>query len=149
MGRWLILLICSTGMAACQRDIIDRPAQPLPLLQSCQANAGFCTAGNEQLRLSVSLGPGVAALKPFPVTLAMDADSRPDVKEITLVFSMQGMTMGQNRYRMIRQSDRVWSAKVTLPICTSGRSDWLADLDIESDEGRWSLEIPFVLHPQK
>ena len=144
-----MLFTCCAGLAACQQPVDDMTAQSLPVRQPCQVSAGPCMAGDEQLQLSVLLGPGVVALKPFPVTLTLDPVSRVDVKEITLAFSMQGMSMGLNRYRMIRRSDRIWTAKVTLPICTSGRSDWIADFDLKSDDGRWSLKIPFVLNPGK
>jgi hypothetical protein len=59
---------------------------------------------------------------------------------------MQGMNMGPNRYRFIPGPSGGWSADITLPICTSGRTDWLAQFELTVAGQRLQFEVPFVLH---
>ncbi len=52
---------------------------------------------------------------------------------------MVGMDMGFNRYDLRPTADGAWAAKVTLPVCVSGRRDWILYLDL--DGSRYA--IPF------
>jgi hypothetical protein len=55
-------------------------------------------------------------------------------------FHMLGMDMGYNRYDLRPQADGSLQARVTLPICTQDRADWILQLDLDGQ--RW--DIPFV-----
>jgi hypothetical protein len=55
------------------------------------------------------------------------------------------MDMGLNRYRMLGDASSGWRAEVTLPICMSGRSDWIAEFELVSAGRRVLLRVPFVL----
>ena len=83
------------------------------------------------------------AMKPFPVRLQVKGDE--PVDSVMIAFSMPGMDMGLNRYRMIRGTAGDWGAEVTLPICISGRSDWVAGLEIVTAARRLHWNVPFVL----
>jgi hypothetical protein len=75
-----------------------------------------------------------SALHPFELRVrapwAGDAQAR---------FSMRGMEMGPNHYRLIKEGD-VWKARVVLPICVSGRRDWLLSLNLNGN----SADIGFT-----
>jgi hypothetical protein len=68
-----------------------------------------------------------SALQPFELRVrapwARDAQAR---------FRMHGMDMGPNHYRLIKESD-VWKARVVLPICVSGRRDWVLSLNLNGN----------------
>ncbi|HYG14046.1 MAG TPA: hypothetical protein VD885_07875, partial [Methylophilaceae bacterium] len=58
-------------------------------------------------------------------------------------FAMQGMEMGLNRYRLLRQPDGKWAAEVTLPVCVQGRSDWLMELEVIEPDGAHRYQLAF------
>ena len=88
-----------------------------------------------------ALYPGRCNL--FPVSLKLIGIE--NVREIYVTFAMQGMDMGLNRYRLYGDSMSAWKADVTLPICLSGRSDWIAEFELLLADRRVVLQIPFVL----
>ena len=55
----------------------------------------------------------------------------PAAASVHASFDMADMQMGINRYRFQEQPDGSWRAMVTLPLCVSGRSDWLMTLEIK------------------
>ena len=71
-------------------------------------------------------------LKPFALTIVA-----PAAREVHVELHMQGMEMGLNRYRLIRQANGEWRATITLPACVAGRRDWL--MVIEADGARRAL----------
>jgi hypothetical protein len=82
-------------------------------------------------------------MRPFQVTV-----QHAGAKQIYVDFVMPGMAMGLNRYRMLWQ-DNVWQAKVILPACVQGRSDWQMWVTIDYQDGSSSKTqwIDFVAGP--
>jgi hypothetical protein len=69
-----------------------------------------------------------SALQPFVLTVRA-----PEGKQVYAEFVMQGMEMGLNRYRLERQLNEEWQGRVTLPVCVSGRRDWLLILEVDGE----------------
>ena len=44
---------------------------------------------------------------------------------------MIGMDMGFNRYDLKRGPNDDWTARVTLPVCTASRADWIMELNLD------------------
>ena len=131
--------------ALCLLVSCDQPSEtglPLTLVQPCDAQQG-CRAADDSLVVTVSFGTEPRALQPFPVRLQLESESQADA--VTVAFSMRGMDMGLNRYRLIADASGVWAADITLPVCTSGRSDWLADFELVVADRRFQLQVPFML----
>lgn len=63
----------------------------------------------------------------------------PQAREAHASFSMRGMEMGFNRYRLLPDGAGGWQAEVMLPACVQGRNDWL--MLLEADGRRY--ELPF------
>lgn len=126
------------------------PQQPAPVAghlsidTSCDPVARRCRAVAEGVAFSVRLGPGVQALRPFTVRVHTDIAAA-QIRTFYVAFVMSGMDMGLNRYRLLPQADGDWLAEATLPICTSGRSDWLARIELYTDTRHWTLSVPFTL----
>jgi hypothetical protein len=53
-----------------------------------------------------------------------------EAEHIYARFTMVGMQMGFNRYRLLHQTSGVWFAEIVLPVCVESRSDWLMDIEI-------------------
>ena len=102
-----------------------------------------CRATNESLAATVIFGTDVRGLQPFPVKVLFEAGGQ--VESVTVAFSMQGMDMGWNRYSLSDDSMSAWKAVVTLPICSTGRTDWIAEFDLLAAGRHYRLQVPFVL----
>jgi len=71
-----------------------------------------------------------------PFTLQLHAT---DAHEIYASFIMRSMDMGFNRYHLLPSGTGNWQARVLLPVCVTGRRDWVLTLTIDGKQ----VEIPF------
>jgi len=150
MGRrintYSACLACLAGMLvllSCEQAPEPRgPAVQLALSEPCDVQLG-CRAGNESLAATVIFGTNPRALQPFPVKVLLESGDQ--VESVTLAFTMQGMDMGWNRYSLGGDSMGAWNAIVTLPICSTRRTDWIADFDVLVAGRHYRLQVPFVL----
>jgi hypothetical protein len=135
-------LAVALSVLSCDKGGDAMPATPLQLSPSCDVKTG-CVAAADDLSLQFSMGPDLRALAPFPVRVEVQGARRVD--SITVTFAMQGMDMGMNRYQLISDGADRWLGNVTLPVCSSGRSDWLAGLEVTTKGRRFAVEVPFVI----
>ncbi len=117
-------------------SVLSVPAGCDPLQQ--------CALSGEKLSLQVSFDAPARALQPFSVSVLIHGEE--PVQTVMLTFSMPSMDMGQNRYRLQGDPAGRWTGKVILPVCVSGRSDWLAALEVTTAKRRYQAQLPFVLH---
>jgi hypothetical protein len=96
-------------------------------IQGCQFQLG-------QQQVHVNFIDTPSGLHPFTVRVNVA-----DAKVIYAYFTMPDMEMGYNRYRLISSSPQLWQARVVLPVCVTGRRDWILTLDIDGK----TFAIPF------
>ena len=138
-------IVCLAGVLLLSCEQTRQPPLPvvqLALSEPCDVQLG-CRAASESLVATVIFGAKPRALQPFPVKVLLDTADQ--IESVTLAFSMQGMDMGRNRYSLSSDSMGVWNAMVTLPICTTRRTDWIADFDLLAAGRHYRLQVPFVL----
>lgn len=109
-------------------------SRPVPVAP-CAALSTGCSATVNGTTVRARTNRPPAVLQPFEIEV--DA---PRAREVHVSLDMQGMDMGPNRYRLERAANGKWHARVTLPVCVSGRQDWLLVLDIDGER----LAFPFV-----
>ncbi|HNQ04917.1 MAG TPA: hypothetical protein PKH69_09925 [Thiobacillaceae bacterium] len=68
----------------------------------------------------------------------------PGARRVEARFRMEGMDMGFNLYTLRADAAGMFQAWVTLPVCVSGRRDWVMDLDVDGHH----VAVPFVTDPQ-
>ena len=91
---------------------------------SCTALTRGCALEHGQITVRTDSAP--SALKPFGLGI-----TAPAAQEVYVELHMQGMNMGLNRYRLIRQADGEWRGRITLPVCVSGRRDWTMFVEVD------------------
>ena len=103
----------------------DKPAAAAVTLPCADLAKGCGTRLNGR---AVSLGVSgpVQPLKPFQVWVQAAG-----ARTVQASFTMQGMDMGFNLYTLRADKDGVFRARVTLPVCVSGRRDWIMAVQIE------------------
>jgi hypothetical protein len=87
---------------------------------------------NKPVELRFSAPP--SGLHPFTLQLQVA-----NAHEIYASFIMRSMDMGFNRYHLLPESAGHWQAHVLLPVCVTGRRDWILTLTIDGKQ----VEIPF------
>lgn len=108
----LILL----GAAACERGV--------PEMVTCQLERGCSMRVDGH---SLHLRSDVAPQPARPFVLQVEA---PHAKEIRAQFEMRSMSMATPDYVLQRKGAR-FEANVILPVCVSGRSDWVLRLAVD------------------
>ena len=135
LPRWLfpvLVIVLIGGVVAANRYL--QPARP-PLPVTCANLNHGCSAslGGAEVRLGID--GELKALTPFEVWVEAPGASR-----VQASFVMVGMDMGFNLYTLKPDAKGVFRARVTLPVCVTGRRDWIMVVDVD---GR-KLSVPFV-----
>ncbi|HES75895.1 MAG TPA: hypothetical protein ENO09_02675 [bacterium] len=130
----------------------------LPLLSDCNpvlsphAQEG-CRAQDSSRAMTLKMSGDVRPLRPFELRLILPETVRTQATEASVEFVMVGMDMGINRYTLLKQANGDFGGKVILPVCSIGRSDWVAKLSVVvslADGGAqemWTAEMPFTAEP--
>lgn len=121
--RLLCGFVLMVMVGGCAREAVVRQVACADPLAGCQLDDGL------ELRFSAT----PATMQKFDLYLTAPADANPSAS-----FQMQGMEMGLNRYRLLREGGK-WHAAVMLPACVRGRQDWI--VRIETADGLY--EVPF------
>lgn len=88
--------------------------------------------------VSLGLSGVVKPLKPFQVWVKAAG-----ARTVQARFIMEGMDMGFNLYTLRREGDDLFRARITLPICVSGRRDWVMAVEIDGA----TIQVPFSSEP--
>lgn len=114
--RYAIFALMLLGEAACEKATLP--------VTSCQLERG-CSVRVDGQTLHVRSDVAPRAARPFVMTVeALQA------KEIRAEFEMRGMSMATPDYVLQRKGTH-FEANVILPVCVSGRSDWILRLAID------------------
>jgi hypothetical protein len=135
-----LCLLAGPGCDNSQED--DRRTTSIAVVGACDVQRG-CQAGDAEFSAQVRFDALPRALKAFPVSVR--TAGKRSVESVMVTFFMEGMDMGLNRYRMLGDAVNGWHADVALPICVSGRSDWIAEFEFVIPDRRILLRVPFAL----
>ena len=127
MKRFAVPLLVIAALAALAiwgalRQSGPQPAQPI----ACSDPVAGCTFLHQGVPTSLRFSAQPEMLKPFMLSLA-----GPRLAKASVSFRMVGMDMGFNRYDLKPGADGRWAARITLPVCTVSRVDWIAELDLD------------------
>lgn len=111
------------------------PPQGRPSTLQCADLAVGCTIRLDGRAVTVGVEGELKALQPFHVWVRAG-----DARKVQASFTMEGMDMGFNLYTLRADKDGVFRGRVTLPVCVTGRRDWVMTLDIDG----MRLAVPFV-----
>ncbi len=111
-----------------------RAPEPARAVQCPDLHQG-CSVRLDGRDIALGVDGELRVLKPFQVWV-----KAPGARAVQAQFTMAGMDMGFNLYTLRPDSAGVFRARIVLPVCVSGRRDWLMSLEID---GR-RIELPFV-----
>jgi hypothetical protein len=93
--------------------------------------------------LTVRMDRVPQVMRPFKLTVHVDAMDAEKIDAMEVSFQMAGMEMGFNRYKLQQRGAGDWEAEVTLPVCVRDRKDWLMLLDVRQGQARREVAISF------
>ncbi len=131
---WLAPLLAIGAIAAVVAYWGPRDEAPAQTLACADLQAG-CSATLDGRPVAVGFVGQPRVLQPFEVWVRAEGADRVQAR-----FVMEGMDMGFNLYTLRPDAQDVFRARITLPVCVSGRRDWRMTLEVD---GR-RLEVPFV-----
>ena len=112
----------------------------------CDLKGEGCSVAIDGLGVfRVAMPETIVPLEKFAFTVEPQGEVARSVGAVRVDFEMVGMDMGINAYRLERQADDRYRAMVILPVCTTDRSDWRANLTIHSTEGAYLVQLPFAV----
>ena len=128
-----LLLIALAGLLVWQNQA-QRGQGVLRTLACPDLHKG-CRIDLDGLDVKVSVDGQLKPLQAFLVRV----ESRKATK-VEARFTMEGMDMGFNLYTLRADKKGVFQANVTLPVCVTGRRDWVMHLSVDGAQ----LAVPFV-----
>ena len=127
-----LLLVVALVAIAVAGYWLKRPPEAVAV--PCADPLAGCVFSHRGAQASVRFSVRPAPLQAFELSVRAA-----DARRVSAEFQMVGMDMGFNRYDLRPTADSAWAARVTLPVCVSGRRDWILYLDL--DGSRYA--IPF------
>lgn len=129
--KWLLLGLALVTLALVKGSLIyyfyySRDHLPAPVTVNCDDPVKGCQLGT----FSVRFEQPPQHAKPFGVVLHA-ASLNPPVAS----FQMSKMEMVPVQYHFKAGQDGTWKTQIILPVCVTGRSDWL--MTVEADGQRW------------
>lgn len=131
---WMALPLALFALAALVIWRVE-PAQPgVQINLNCPRPDQGCATRIGAREVSIGIEGEVAPLTPFRIWA-----KAPGAGKVQARFTMQGMDMGFNLYTLRPDAEGVFRADVTLPICVTGRRDWVMTVEIDGA----ALNLPF------
>ena len=113
----------------------------------CDLVEAGCQSYGDDINVLLTFQSSPSALKPFVATLVIESPKDMQSSDVKLSFEMQGMDMGEQSFKLdFAQSTGRWEGEVILPICTSGRSDWLVISEITQGDSIYTSNHSFRLN---
>lgn len=129
----LTMLMLSVAGLMLFHTFFNAPQTAVQVYQCADLMQG-CTVSVEGKPLEIRFSATPNALHPFALTI-----KRNGLKAVSASFAMVGMEMGENHYQLMPVQENVWEAKVILPVCVTGRRDWILTLSLDKVQ----IRIPF------
>ncbi len=127
-GALVVLALAGAGVA------LWRDAHRQVTLASCPQLPHTCRIALDGNDVQLSFDGTPSALQPFTLRIVT-----PPAHAVHARFAMRDMDMGDIRYRLLSDDGRHWQSRVILPVCVSGRHDWVLTLEIDGVP----VQIPF------
>lgn len=141
MKKWILipLVLLVAGLATYYFMMSSKKQdRQLVLLETakpkCNPVKSPCEAGDNQHSVTLQFPENVAYLKPFKMRVTLQGLRQEEIDKIIVDFKMLGMDMGINRYILSPVKDEegniVYQGEGILPVCVSGRVDWVANTEV-------------------
>lgn len=144
---WPLALIALIGLVlwAEQAGFGRHDAALQEIKVDCASLDSGCSVQADGRTLRFGMQANAKPLAPFDIWVSATgsgatSEGAQAIGKVEARFTMEGMDMGFNLYTLRPDAQGVFRARVTLPICVTGRRDWTMILEVDQTR----LLIPFV-----
>ena len=156
MKKTLVLLVVFLAIATgayylgTHKEVKQKPRLVLDVLDiNCNPAASTCAAAKQDSSVTLYFPEQVHYLKPFRMEVTTKGISDSSIETVYVDYTMVGMDMGLNRFSLLPKTDakgqQRYEGEGILPVCVSGRVDWLANVNIITTdkvyEAAFKLEV--------
>lgn len=128
-----LLLVALAGVLVWQNQ--TRQDQVVFRTLTCPDLHKGCRIDLDDQAVAVMVQGELKPLQAFQVQVDAPGATRVEAR-----FTMEGMDMGFNLYTLRADNKGAFQANVTLPVCVTGRRDWVMHLSVDGAR----LAVPFV-----
>lgn len=149
-----LILIAFVSISLLKENDHDEKGITSISLKNCDIQKTVCTFNTPNLTLEISMDQDIYYLKPFNLSVkrSFTKNSGKDSSEIESIFvdfKMTNMNMGVNRFQLTKMNFKndvyTWKGKALLPVCITGRADWVSELDILMKDSHYRLTFPILV----
>ena len=149
----LVLILASIGVAyyiTNNDELEQKPGHALNLRNpNCNPAKSVCVAADRDYSLALYFPEQVHYLTPFRMLVTIKGFNNTVIEAVNVEYTMVGMDMGLNRFTLssvIDENGKVsYEGEGILPVCVSGRVDWLANVHIITAEKVYQAEFKFAV----
>ena len=150
----MLILIVFISISLLKKNKRSEKPVTIVKLKNCHIQQTPCSLKLQDLTLEVSMDKNVYYLSPFHFTVKRTFitpanSNRSEIESIFVDFKMKNMNMGVNRFQLIKSEPikdvYAWEGKALLPICVTGRADWVTELDILTKDAHYRLIFPILV----
>lgn len=117
--------------------------------EDCRVQQNPCTINLDGLELEVSFDKHIYYLKKFNISVVAGKEHNPVINSIHVNFKMKNMNMGVNRFTLskinVKNNKQSWESEAILPVCVTGRADWISELEVITDKTKYIVSFPFYV----
>lgn len=119
-------------------------------INDCHPQSGECLVMLGSVKMNVSLNKKIKYLEPFNIKVEFDSEKKFTVDSVNILFKMLNMDMGLNRFSLKKKDNeqknkvQAWVGKAVLPVCITGRADWVSELEINTNN-KYKISFPITV----
>jgi protein SCO1/2 len=117
---------------------------------NCNLHRSACSArlpDGRTLSLSITPHP-IPVVKPMQLEVRLEGKPGTPLGKVEVDFAGKSMNMGFNRITLTAVDGRLAKGEGNLPVCVTGRMDWIATVLLELDGKRINIPFPFSSDPE-
>ena len=117
---------------------------------NCNPRGLFCLSRDRGYSISLELDRDATYLSPFSVRVKLFGFSWEQLRHVRVRFAMPDMYMGENQIVLVQAAPdgSEWQGEAVLPVCLTGRRDWVATVLVEGEERVIRSDFAFVIDTQ-
>lgn len=139
----ILLVLIAIAVLGYHYSPLLLPKADLTLTPSagCDLNRQTCRAKLPDGRsIDVAITPHpIPVVKPLRVEVAFHGI---EARKVEIDFAGATMNMGYNRQALVAEAPDRYTGEAMLPVCVTGRMEWLATLLVETESQR--ISVPFL-----
>ncbi|VAW99126.1 hypothetical protein MNBD_GAMMA22-1437 [hydrothermal vent metagenome] len=136
LNKFFSLLFCLTllFLNSCTEKKPDPIKVNYSTITQCALNARWCKSLNKHDSIAVQFPNKIEYLKTFQVKVKTTIKN---IKKLQIQFAMKNMQMTKNSFILQKNTESkkaYWVTDIILPMCISGRHDWLVTVVASVDD---------------